>query len=923
VAHYEIPAASRKHVGLGAFFVLLVLILIGARSAASYVIEYNWWREMGQVETWVSLLAYSLAPVAFAALIIFVVLFTAHARGVRFGGDRLGSHRGYAWLSTIALLLVSILIATAVVETWTVVRYFGGRHLPAEATAWHDPVFGHPLKFYLFDLPFYAVLRQFLLVLAVASAVVYWLTARGWQLRGGIADIGEKFRQGEAGIDIRMLGLRGALESRFLRGVAGVFLLALAFRFFLGRYEMLWNDHGFMTGIDYVDETFRLPLQWFVIATCVVSAALALMGRWRWVLLVPAAMVIQGIVPAIVGALYVRPNEISIERPYIQRHIQATRSAFGLDQRVKETEYHAKMESKFDPAKNQAVLSNARLWDLRAFHDTVTQIQALRPYYTFADTDVDRYMIDGQLRQLLITPRELDIRQLPEAARSRWPNTHFVYTHGYGLVVAEANRITADGLPLLFVQDAPPVVKTPSLKLTRPEMYYSEVTHEPVFVHTALPEFNYPSGADNVFARYQGKGGFPVSSFAMRVAAAVSEADPNILLTGYLTPQSRMMIRRGVRERVETLAGFLTWETDPYLVVTNEGRLVWTIDGYTTSEAHPYSRTVGLGDLGQVNYMRNAVKATVDAYDGSTHIYVFDGADPIIRAYQRLFPKLFEPFSAMPAELRAHARYPETLFRTQAEIYRTFHMRDPQAFYNREDLWDLAGTVKPQSDHPEPMSPTYVVASLPGEDKAEFLLIVPFTPRNKDNLIGLMVARCDGEHLGELVVLQLSKQELIFGPMQIESRINQEQTISKDLTLWNQQGSQVLRGQMLVLPIGDTFLYVEPLYIQSSVARMPQLKKVALAMGNQLIYTDTYEQGLAQLTAAMQGGALPVAAAAASPMGAPAAAQAAKPAIPGGPDPRLEAVRSHLRRYRDLAAQGKWAEAGKELEAVEIEVNRR
>jgi uncharacterized membrane protein (UPF0182 family) len=922
VARYEIPAATRPRVGPVFFIALLILLLLGARSIATYIIDYNWWREMSQVETWFALLAYSLAPVAIAAAIVFAVLFTAHTRGMKFGGERLGRHKWYARVSTAALLLLSVLIAAGAIETWTVVRYFGGRHLPAEATSWRDPVFAQPLKFYLFDLPFYEVLRQFLLVSAVAAAVVYWLTARGWQLRNGISDIGDRFRQGgEMGVDLRMLGLRGALESHFLRVVAAVFLLALAFQFFLGRYEMLWNDHGFMVGIDYVDEKFRLPLQWLLIATCVISAGFAAIGRWRWLLLVPAALLLKGIVPAVVAGVYVRPNEISIERPYIQRHIEATRNAFALDRHVKETEYHAKIQSSFDPSKNQAILGNVRLWDWRAFHDTVTQIQSLRPYYTFADTDVDRYMIDGQLRQLLLTPRELDIRQLPEAARSGWPNTHFVYTHGYGLVVAEANRITPDGLPFLFIQDAPPVVKTPSLKLTRPELYYSEVQHEPVFVHTAQPEFDYPSGADNKKTSYQGKGGFPVSSFGMRMAAAVSYADPNILLTGYLTPDSRMMIRRSVRDRLEALAGFLTWETDPYLVLTDTGRQVWTIDGYTTSESHPYSRRVGLGELGEVNYMRNAVKATVDAYDGETHIYVFDAADPIIRAYQHLFPKLFQPFSEMPAQLRAHARYPETLFRTQAEIYRTFHMLDAQAFYNREDLWDIARTMVAASGRPEPMSPTYVVASLPGEDRAEFLLIIPFTPRNKDNLIGLMVARCDGEHLGELVVLQLSKQELIFGPMQIEARINQDQTISKDLTLWNQQGSTVVRGQMLVLPIGDTFLYAEPLYIQAAEARMPQLKKVVLAMGNLLIYTDTYDQALAQLSAAMQ------AAAPATVAAAPATAQApgapAQPVPAKAADPRIEAIRSHLKRYRDLASQGRWAEAGKELEAIEAEVNRR
>jgi uncharacterized protein len=918
VAHYQIPVSSaRRRVGPAFLLFLAAVVLLAGRSIAGYVIEYNWWREMGQVDTWLDLLVYQLAPTAAAAVLAFAVLFIAHARALSFAGASLRSNRLYAAASTLVLLIVAFLLASAVMDTWTVVRYFGARRLPAEATSWHDPVFGNPLKFYLFDLPFYSLLRGYAVALAIAAAAVYWIAARGWQIRERFADLRDS---GE--LDIRTFGLRGGLESKFLRGVAAALLVAFAFRYFLGRYEMLLHDHGFMVGVDYVDENIVLPLQWLVIATCLLSAAFVTIGRWRWVLIFPAALVLKAVIPAVVGGVYVRPNEISIERPYIQRHIQATRSAFGLDRRIIEREYHARMESRFDPAANQPILSNVRLWDWRAFHDTVTQIQSLRPYYTFFDTDVDRYTIDGQMRQLLLTPRELDIRQLPEAARSRWPNTHFIYTHGYGLAVAEANQITPDGLPLLFIQDAPPTVRTPSLKLTRPELYYSEVTHEPIFVHTSQPEFNYPSGADNVFARYEGKGGFPVSSFGMRLTAAVARADPNILLTSYLTGESRMMIRRNVRERLQELAGFLTWDTDPYIVLSSSGRLVWMVDGFTTSEAHPYSREVPVEGIGTVNYMRNAVKATVDAYDGEIRIYIVDGGDPIIRAYQQLFPSLFQPFSRMPADLRAHARYPETIFRIQAEIYRTYHMRDPQAFYNREDQWDVARTVRSLDGKPAPMAPTFVVAGLPGERNAEFLLMIPFTPRNKDNLLGLMVARCDGEHLGEIEVLQLSKQELIFGPMQIEARINQDQTISKDLTLWNQQGSQVLRGQMLVLPIGETFLYVEPLYIQASEARMPQLKKVVLAMGNLMIYTDTYEQALIQLGAALEGVALPPQAAAAAAAGAAQPAQKTQ-ALPPNLEQRLDAIRNHLRRYRDLAAQGHWAEAGKELEAVEAEANRR
>jgi uncharacterized membrane protein (UPF0182 family) len=672
---------------------------------------------------------------------------------------------------------------------------------------------------------------------------------------------------------------------------------------------MLWQDHGFMVGVDYVAEMIALPLQWLVIAACLIAAVFASFGRWKIVALVVAAFLLRAVVPPIVSAVYVKPNEISIQRPYIKTHIQATRSAFGLERRTVEREFKATMDARIDVAKHKPLLDNVRLWDWRAFHDTITQIQALRPYYAFAATDVDRYIIDGQLRQVLLTPRELDIRQMA-AAQERWINPHFIYTHGYGMVMAESNRITADGLPVLFVQDAPPQIKTNSLKLTRPEIYYGEVVHEPVFVHTAQQEFNYPSGSDNVFSTYEGTGGFPISSLALRVAAAVREGDYNILLTSYLKPESRMMIRRNIRVRLATLANFISWDADPYLVLTEAGRLMWMVDGYTTSTAHPYSSTIDVAGIGDVNYIRNSVKATIDAYDGAVHLYIFDPTDPIIQAYRNIFPNLLLPASEMPADLRAHARYPETFFHAQAEIYRIFHMLDPQAFYNKEDMWDIARNVQGQDSRPQTVTPTYVVATLPGETEPEFLLLIPFTPRSKDNMIGMMVARCDGQHLGELVFLQLSKQALIYGPMQIEARINQDQNISKDLTLWNQQGSQVLRGQMLALPIDNAFLFVEPIYIQAGEARMPQLKKVVLAMGNTLIYRDTYEQALAELTGLEPQAAAPTASATPQPI---------------TPDLqiRLERIRQHLQRYRELTGQGKWADAGKELEAVETEVQRR
>lgn len=914
MARYQIERGRRARGSRATRITLLVIVLLllfGARTLASYVVELQWWKEMGQLDTWLSMLTYSLAPLAGATLLSFGILWMAHARALRFAGTRLGEHKIYAQISALGLLVLGYLISASAVDTWTVVRFAGSRGLAASAAGFHDAVFGKPLSFYLFDLPFYGLVRGYVLALAIFCILLYWIAARAWQLRYKI----HEFRDATE-FDPSLLRLEGGLESKFLRGAAVVLLLAVALRFFLGRYEMVYNEHGtFLVGIDYVDLNWGLPLQWLMIAACVAAAAFVWLGRWVLAASMAVALVIGFAVPPAVAALYVRPNEISLEQPYINTHIHATRSAYGLEQRVQEIEFPVQANEPINAARDQATLENVRLWDWRAFHDTITQIQALRPYYVFHDSDVDRYTIDGRYRQVLLSPRELDVTQLPPGART-WINPAFIYTHGYGMVLAEVSNITPDGLPVLLIDNAPAQVKTKSLHLTRPEIYYGEVTHEPVFVNTAQEEFNYPQGNDNVHSRYEGKGGFPISGLGMRLAAAISEGEPNILLTDYLKGNSRMMIHRKVRDRLQELAGFLQWDSDPYLVITDAGRLVWMCDGYTTSDAHPYSRALDVADMGRINYIRNAVKATVDAYDGETHLYVFAPDDPIIGAYQRLFPNLFLPESAMPPDLRRHARYPETMFRIQAEIYRTYHMLDPQSFYNKEDVWDLARRTTGQSEGADTVTPTYVVASLPGQDKPEFLLLLPFTPRNKDNLIGLMAARCDGDHLGEMVVLQLSKQELIFGPMQITARINQDQNISKDLTLWNQQGSQVLRGQTLVLPVDHTFLYVDPIYIQSTEARMPQLKKVVLAVGDRLIYTDTYDQALAQLSSGAQQ--LIQQATAAAPAQAPSAASAR--AAPSDADQRLQRVRDHLSRYRQLMGQGHWAEAGKELEAIEAEV---
>jgi hypothetical protein len=869
---------------------LVSLALIGwaVPTAANFLVEYNWWKELAQVDTWVSMMWYSVVPAAAGALIAFVALYLAHTRGLQFAGVRQRDFPVYSRIVPVGLGLFAIMFASSSIDCWTIMRFIGSRGISAPVDAWQDQVFSHKLPFYLFDLPFYSDLLGFLFALAILSAILFWITARGWQLV-------ERVRYGRL-LDgpTKPLGLGdylrlpGAARAPFIRIIAVILLLGFAVWIYLGNYELLFKTHAFMTGADYVDEKVTLPLRWLLIICALAALPLVWMSKFkRAALLVLSGFILQLVLPAIIRSVYVRPNEISIERPYIERHIEATIAAFGLNRNAVERPFTPSGQGAVDPVQDATLLANVRLWDLRAYDATITQIQALRPYYTFPDTDVDRYLVNGRIKQVLLSPRELDITQLSAEASESWINPHFIYTHGFGVVVAEVNKITPDGLPVLLIENAPPEIKSSAFQLSRPDIYFGERTQDPVFVHTAREEFDYPSGDQNKYSTYQGTGGFPVGSFVMKAAAAIWQGEPNIVFTGYLTSQSRMMIYRKVQARLNHLAGFLHWDEDPYLVITDDGRLVWIVDGYTTSLSHPYSAPLPVAGLeGGANYIRNAVKATVDAYTGEVSLYIFDPSDPIIQAYQKLFPKLFQPASAMPADLRRHTRYPEDLFRTQAEAYRIFHMRDPQVFYNKEDIWEIARDLFGQSGQPEPVAPTYIVATLPGEKDPEYLLILPFSPRGKDNLIGWMAARCDGDNLGKLMFYQLPKQQLMYGPMQIESRIDQDQNISKDLTLWNQQGSHVLRGNIIALPVSGGFLYLESIYIQATEARMPQLKKVVLAMGDRLIYRDTFDQALADLTGAP-------ALAAVSPVTAAAPAS----------QPTPSSLAERLRQLRDQAEQ--------------------
>ena len=517
----RIPAARRGAPWLRYVIAALVLAFILARISCSYVIEYAWWQEMGQVTTWLSMLAYGTVPTLAAIVIAFLVFWITHARAIRSAGASLRDYRVYALIAAAVILVLSLIVGSGTMDAWTTVRYFGGRGLGGSASAWRDPAFGRPLSFYLFELPFYNVLLRFVLTVVIIAAIIHAVVPRLWSLRNSINDL----RTGELQLGMR-LDLRTLLASPFFRAIAAIFLLALAVNFFLDRYDLLLNEHGFMTGMDYVDQNVTVPLLWALIGSCIIAAAGLFAGRPAVLFLPLAALIVRALLPGIVGSVYVKPNELTLERPFIRRHIEATRSAFGLSRRISEVEFQAHADERFDIPTHKALLDNVRLWDWRPFRETVSQIQAVRPYI-YSDTDVDRYTIENELRQVLVSPRELELNTLGEAGQN-WINSHFIYTHGYGIVMAESNRVTANGLPVLFVKDAPPVVTVPGLQLTRPQLYYGEEVHEPVFVHTSQPEFDYPSGSENKQTRYDGKGGFPIAALGMRAMAAFRYNDWNI-----------------------------------------------------------------------------------------------------------------------------------------------------------------------------------------------------------------------------------------------------------------------------------------------------------------------------------------------------------------------------------------------------------
>jgi uncharacterized membrane protein (UPF0182 family) len=683
----------------------------------------------------------------------------------------------------------------------------------------------------------------------------------------------------------------------------------------------LFEHHTVFDGVTYTDAHVTLTGMLCISAALLLGALVAVGsavlkpgGRWLLVSFLPAVIcyVATGVIGWYVSSFIVKPNELVREQPYITHNIEMTRRAYGLDS-FSQREFPAEITvGATDPANNQATLQNIRLWDVEALKETLRQIQEIRTYYDFPDIDIDRYQIDGNLREVMLAVRELNVDKLPESSRN-WINDKLIYTHGYGITMNPVNGFTSEGLPTLMLSNMPVQSTVPGLSVTRPEIYFGEMTNTDVYVKTRQQEFNYPEGQSNNLTSYQGDGGIELGGFMRRLFIAFDRGDLTKLpFSDDVNAQSRLLMRRNVRDRVAALAPFLTYDQDPYIVVGDDGRLSWVMDAFTSSDNYPYSAHRTL-DSTPLNYMRNCVKVVIDAYDGTTTFYVFDKDDPIIAAYRGIFPSLFKDASAMPPSLRKHVRYPELLLSLQAEVYGLYHMTNPEVFYNREDLWTVAtetGMAAGGEQTTQPMQPNFVLMKLPGEAGLEFVEILPFTPANRNNLIGWIAGRSDGEHYGTSVVYDFPKTRLVDGPQQIEARIDQNAQLSGQLTLWNQQGSHVRRGSLLVIPCGRALLYAEPIYLQADRSPMPELRLVVLALQDRLAYAPTFEAALGSLFGTESSSL----SATETPHAAQEPGKTAQPQPAADLKGLIAQAGKDFADYQRLTSEGKLADAGQKLD---------
>ncbi len=848
-------------IGAIAFFAFTIFSTVIA-----FIADWWWFSEIGHTEIFIkslgakTALGLGVATFAFLFLLVNILISTSSKipwfmvlpESITGRPISLSSHLTRK-LGIVISILIAVLLGLIASSGWQDMLKF----LESTPFGTVDPIFGKDISFYIFSIPVITLGLGLLKTIILASIALVGVI---YVFRGSLnlASLLGKF----SALNMRSLGqfaseipeqkenLGGARNH--IATLLSMFLLLIAITAYISIFKLLTSQTGQIYGAASTDVFVMIPLLWISVFVAFLASLAAIYwgksGKSKFLIGTIILYFLVGfassIIPSIFQKLIVAPNELVKETPFIKNNIEATRVAYGLD-KVEEREISGdKPLTKADIAKNNPTIKNVRLWERAPLLSTFSQIQEIRTYYEFASVDNDRYTIDGEIRQIMLSPRELP----PEPNRN-WINERLTFTHGYGVAAGPVNQVTAEGLPVLFVKDLPPSTTVKELTITRPELYYGELSSDYVFVKTKSKEFDYPKGEENVYSVYEGTGGVEMSSFTKRLIYAIHFRSLNILLSNDITEESRILYNRDIKKRVLKVAPFLTFDRDPYSVIA-DGKIYWIADAYTTSNLYPYSQPIALNGA-KVNYIRNSVKVVIDAYDGSTTLYIADAEDPIMRTYAKIFPKTFRPITEIPKGLASHLRYPEDIFTLQAAIYTNYHMTEPQIFYNKEDQWEvpiIAGDGEQNTaGRSSAMAPRHMIMKLPGEKKEEYVLMLPFTPRAKDNLSAWMVARNDGADYGKLVVYRFPKQKLIFGPKQVIGRINQDTEISQQISLWDQRGSQVIQGSLLVIPIEESLIYVRSLYLKAKDGKIPELKRVLVSYENKVAMEETLEAGLARI----------------------------------------------------------------------------
>jgi hypothetical protein len=890
----ENPGPSRVRIVIAG---ALLALLFASGTLARLYTDLLWFEDLGQRSVFVTILTSQWVTGAAFGIVFFAILyanlriaqrmapqtylhavdgpqfqFEAFLRQARTAFER---YSGRAVLGVS--LVLGALAGAGAATNWTVFQLA----LNQVSFGLADPQFGRDVSFFMFTLPAYRAAVDFMIGALLATIV---LTGFMHLLTGSIKPFA------------RLQGFAPHVKAH-LSVLAGLVVLMMAAGYWIDIYELNFSGRGQVLGASFTDVNAQLPAYRILIGVALLSGLALLVNirirGWRLPAIAlgvwfGASILLGGVYPSLVQQFRVAPNEVEAEEPYIERNIAMTREAFGLDEVATVDFPAADSLTATDVAANAATIDNVRLWDPTVIVNSYRQLQGIRQYYDFGDVDVDRYIVDGDIRQVLVSVREMDVSRLEERAQT-WLNQHLIYTHGYGAIVSPVNEVSGQGLPKFIVRDIPPVSDA-DLRIEQPAIYFGEQTTNYVIAGSDLAEFDYPVGQEYAETSYSGATGVEVGEGMRRAAFALRFSAPQMLFSEYIRPDSKALFRRSITERIGALAPFLTLDGDPYPVIVG-GRIVWVVDGYTTSSRFPYSeRYEG------INYIRNSVKATIDAYDGTVAIYAFDADDPVLATWSNVFPGLLTSADEMPAEIRAHLRYPEELFRIQAEVYKSYHMLNPKVFYNKEDQWAFPGE---QATDGEPMKPFYVLMKLPDGVAEEFVLMIPFTPRNKDNMIGWMAVKCDPADYGERVVYAFPKQRLVLGPEQIEARLNQDPTISAQLTLWSQRGSGVIFGNMLVIPIGESIVYIQPLYLQAEQTAMPQFTRVILAHGDRVVM----EPDLTTALSAVFGGEAPE-----------------RPASGGGEAASAARARELYDAALEAQKAGDWAEYGRLIEQLGAEL---